>query len=378
MPIKIIRQDITKIECDAIVNAAKNSLLGGGGVDGAIHQAAGPKLLEECKTLGGCKTGEAKITYGYNLPAKYVIHTVGPIWQGGSNGEAELLASCYRNSLALAKECLLNSIAFPMISTGIYGYPKAEAFNIAMREAKAFLEENEMMIYLIVFSRESLEATKDFCPDIEQYINDNYVFNLETRVMPSASLSFNNSPDENLRHSLFRKKSKKRLEPIADEPKVIAPSPDKEFAPCATQDIAEVDYQCYAPSFDPDSYDSDLDKVLNGIVDESFSQMVFRKIDEQGITDPECYKRSNLDKKLFSKIKKPDYKPSKKTALALAIGLRLNQKEAEELLMKAGFAFNPSDMGDVIVKYFIEHSYYDIHNINMALYQRDQQLLGSF
>ena len=339
MPLDIVRNDITKMKVDAIVNAANESLLGGGGVDGAIHHAAGAGLLAECRTLGGCKTGKAKITGGYNLPAKYVIHTVGQIYNDGNHGEKALLESCYRESLTLAKEYNCETVAFPLISSGVYGYPKDQALKVAIDVISDFLLENEMTVYIVIFDKAAYKISEKLFSDIAEYIDDNYV-------------------DE---HTDYRRESIRMNVPMA---------------PCAKRKKADVDFleicDCKAMVAE-----DDLDAKLQQI-DESFSQMLLRKIDEKGMTDAECYKKANIDRKLFSKIRSDvHYKPSKPTALAFAISLELSLDETEDMLRKAGFALSHSNKFDIIIEYFISKGNYNIFEINEALFAFDQSLLGA-
>ena len=340
MPLQLIRQDITKMHCDAIVNAAKNSLLGGGGVDGAIHRAAGPKLLEECRGLGGCPTGQAKITGAYELPCEYVIHTVGPVWQGGTRGEQTQLADCYRNSLLLAKAHGCESIAFPLISSGIFGYPKDRALRVAVDTIGAFLMENDMLVYLVIYDRAGYQISTKLFADIKTYIDDHYVD----------------------AHRDTRRRERRR---------------ESMAFPAEAESICE-DAVCAAPmaSFAAAPIGA-LDDALKQI-DESFSQMLLRKIDEKGMTDAQCYKKANIDRKLFSKIRSDiHYRPSKTTAIAFAIALELPLDEARDMLMKAGFALSRSSKFDIIVEYFIRAGNYNIYEINEALFAFDQSLLGA-
>lgn len=338
MPLKLIRNDITRVSCDAIVNAANNSLLGGGGVDGAIHRAAGPELLEECRTLNGCPTGEAKITKGYRLPCRYVIHTVGPIYQDGMHGEEMLLRSCYRSSLRLAAEYECESAAFPLISAGAYGYPKEEALRIATEEITSFIMEHDMLVYIVVFDQKAFQISSRLYSDIQSYIDENY----------AAS------------HADSRREQRRR------HAKYSLPSISSIFSKESREEEA-VGYAAMEESLE--------DRLK--VIDESFSEMLLRKIDEAGMTDSECYKKANIDRKLFSKIRSnPSYKPSKATVLAFAIALELPIQETEEMLMKAGFAFSSASKADIIVEYFIRRGEYDIFTINDALFAFDQATLG--
>lgn len=355
MPLEIVRNDITKMQVDAVVNAANSSLMGGGGVDGAIHRAAGSGLLAECMTLGGCKTGEAKITKGYKLPAKHIIHTVGPVWKGGGNNEKALLASCYKSSLTLAAENGCESVAFPLISAGTYGYPRAEAIRVAVDTIGAFLAEHEMTVYLVIFDKDSFEIGSRLFMDISQFIDDNY------------AEQHDDSRSRRLEAPRMFKVAAPSVQSI--KPKVAA-----DMFEAAQEELCggNVSATVLCANAAPASLEDALCQL-----DESFSQMLLRKIDEKGMTDAQCYKKANIDRKLFSKIRGDiHYRPSKPTVLAFAIALELPLAETKNMLMKAGYALSRSSKSDIIVEYFIQHGNYNIFEINEALFAFDQSLLG--
>ncbi len=387
MPLQIIRDDITRVRCDAIVNAANCSLLGGGGVDGAIHRAAGPELLKECRTLGGCATGQAKITKGYRLPCRYVIHTPGPIWRGGTHGEPELLASCYEQSLILARDHGCETVAFPLISAGVYGYPKAEAVRIAADTISRFLSEEapDMTVFLVVFDKGSFLISEELYKDIRSFVDDNYVEELQKdpelfgeRRLNSQSLPFPASapcPAEGAApkaEKTSRRQSGGFFGKRMSRREKSSPA-ESMIAPCEEEAVFE-DLSAAAPSV---SRSLSLEQML-GSIDESFSEMLMRKIDERNMKDSECYKKANIDRKLFSKIRSDRlYKPSKSTVLAFAIALELSLDETADMLQKAGFALSNSSKSDIIIRYFIINGIYDIFTINETLFSFDQKLLGA-
>ena len=342
MPLEIVRNDITKMAVDAIVNAAKESLLGGGGVDGCIHRAAGPELLAECQTLGGRKTGDAKITKAYRLPCKYVIHTVGPVWNGGQYGEREQLVSCYRTSLALAKEHRCETVAFPLISSGIFGYPKDQALRVAVDTIGEFLMENDITVYIVIFDRAAYQISGKLFADIAEYIDDHYV-------------------DE---HTDSRRERLRRLNRLESKSIICEDAaPDFMAVPCAPMAMNVVG--------------GSLDDMLDDL-DAGFSETLLKLIDRTGKKDSEIYKKANVDRKLFSKIRNnPDYKPSKATAIAFAIALELDLEETKDFIVRAGFALSRSSKFDVIIEYFIKQKNYDVFAINEALFAFDQSLLGA-
>ncbi len=347
MPFEIVRNDITKMRTDAIVNAANPALTPGGGVCGAIFKAAGFEKLEAaCRGIGRCETGGAVITPGFELQAKYIIHAVGPVWQGGSKNEPELLKSCYRSALELAQRHRVRSIAFPLISSGIFGYPKAEALKTAVSAISEFLLEHDMSVYLVVYERGAVVLSEKLLGRIRSYIDEHYV---ETHNVP---------------------RPRAEMEILSQFANHTGALPDlaEHFArPAAAPQSAAAKLK-KRRSLD--------DAVKN--LGESFSHMLLRLIDEKGMTDVEFYKRANIDRKLFSKIRKGGaYNPSKSTAVACAVALRLSLDETLDLISKAGYTLSHSSLADVIVEYFIESGVSDIYEINEALFAFGQRLLGA-
>lgn len=334
MPLRIIRDDITRVKADAIVNAANSQLRAGGGVCGAIFAAAGEaELSQACRAIGHCPTGQAVITPGFQLPAKFVIHAVGPVWQGGQHGERELLASCYRAALELALAHRLRSIAFPLISTGIYGYPKAEALQVAIRVIGAFLLEHDMTVTLVVYDGASFAISEKLFSSIAAYIDDRYLDEHpdRRRYRQLEAFDVNESPAVQYEMQLVREeKASRSLDDLVKHP------------------------------------------------DETFSQMLLRLIDEKGLTDAVVYKRANIDRRHFSKIRgDAQYQAKKATALALAIALELNLDETRDLLARAGYALSRSSKMDIIIEYFLTEGNHNIFEINEALFAFDQPLLGA-
>ena len=345
MPLQIIRQDITKMRVDAIVNTTNEEMIGYSGVDLAVHEGAGPELDAECARIAPLGLGTAKITAGYNLPARYIIHTSGPVWHGGLLGESIILRSCYVESLKLAVEKGLESVAFPLISSGAYGYPKEQVLKFAVQVITGFLDEHELDVYLCVFDRTSYQFSQELFDEISEFIDDEYAEEQENNSYLTAFLDMDFS---------LMSSDEKCLSSAPPLQKMMAPK-----------------VLC----------NSAVGKSLHEYMEtkeKSFGWKLFELIDKSGMTDVECYKKANVDKKTFSKIKcNPDtYKPSKQTAVAFAIALKLNLDETQELLATAGLTLSKSFVFDKIIRYFIQKGNYNIFEINEALFEFDQVLLG--
>lgn len=335
MPLLIVHDDITKLEVDAIVNAANSELRMGGGVCGAIFRASGPiEMQAACNALSPIKTGEAIYTPGFNLPAKNVIHAVGPIYDKAKHSESEqLLSNAYTASLKIAKDNGFESIAFPLISSGIYGYPKAEALEVATKSISSFLDGYDMEVYLVIHDRNTFEISKSLEEGVSEYIDN--------------------------RLNTFQ----------------------------ISEEISRIEYEEYLENYTIQNIQvdskptrrtpNDLDEILSQL-DDSFSTTLLKLIDSKSMSDVEVYKRANIDRRLFSKIRSDEnYSPSKRTAIALSIALELTLSETNELLELAGFALSPSNIFDVIIEYFIVNQKYNIFDINEVLFKYDQPLLGS-
>lgn len=348
MPFSIVRSDIARLDVDAVVNAANEGLLAGGGVCGAIFSAAGHKRLQAaCCRIAPCPTGSAMVTRGFDLPARWIIHAVGPCWIDGRHGEERLLRRAYRSALDQAARLRVASVAFPLISAGIYGYPPSAAFDIACEEIRRFLSDHagtdvgDMRVVLAVYDRQAFAASLDSYGEVALRIEDaqgeKSFFSFDGAALAAESLDLN---------------------------ALSAPVAEPEYATASCRQTRAID-------------EEEIAELLDGL-DASFSQMVLSLIDARGLTDVEVYKRANLSRQLFSKIRRDrGYKPTKATAVALAIALELSLDECDDLLERAGYSLSTSSKFDVIVRYFIERECYDIYKLNAMLFAFDQPLLGS-
>ena len=343
MPFEIVRNDITNMVVDAIVNTANPRPVIGLGTDSRIHEKAGPGLLAARQKIGTIEVGQAAVTPAFSLQAKYVIHTVGPVWDGGSRGEEALLRSCYDRSLQLAVAQGCKSVAFPLISTGNYGFPKDRALQIAISAFSTFLMEQEMQIYLVVFDRTSFKLSEKLFQSVASYIDEHYVAACEFAPRSAAV--------EN-RRSVLRRREVER-----SERREVG-----EFMPCTPMAAAK---------------SISLEDMLRK-QDAGFTETLLRLIDQSGKKDSEIYKKALLSKQHFSKIRNnPDYKPTKPTAIALALALELDLEATRDLIGRAGYALTNSSKFDLIIRYFIEHGEYNLVEINCMLFEHDQSLLGS-
>ena len=338
MPFEIVRNDIVNMQVDAVVNTANPNPVIGSGVDSGIHKKAGHELLVARQKIGCIDFGDAAITPGFDLDARYVIHTVGPVWKDGSHREEQILSSCYRNSLTLAKEHECESIAFPLIATGNYGFPKPLALQIAVREISTFLLENEMQVYLVVFGREAFALSEKLFKSVNSYIDENYIRSKKLDEYGTESMYGSRLETRRIRE----------------------------------QECADMSVGAAIP-MDSD----DWGQLINDL-DAGFSETLLQLIDRTGKKDSEIYKKANVDRKLFSKIRNNmDYRPSKTTALAFAFALELDVDETKDFISRAGFALSHSSKFDVIVEYFLVNRNYNVFELNEVLFAFDQPLIGA-
>ena len=346
MPFLMIRNDITKVAADAIVNPANRNLLQGSGTSRAIYQAAGEQeLTAACEAIGRCDLGRAVCTPAFGLPATYIFHAVCPAWHGGGFGEAEQLAGAYHSALELAAKYHCESVAFPLLSSGNYGYPKEQAFRIAVDTITQYVMEHDLTVYLVLYDRHSLAVSRKLFASVEEYIDDHYV------AQNDESYQF----DRRRRESVERRRW--RLEEEATPMLETAAAPP----PPATTPMAA----------------RSLEHLMDNL-GESFTTRLLRLIDERGLKDSTVYKQSNISRQHFSKIQcNRDYNPKKKTVLAFAVGLHLSEDETIDLLKSAGYAFSDGSKRDWIVRYCLEHKIYNINQVNTLLFEYDQEQLGA-
>ncbi len=357
MPFEIVRNDIVNMKVDAVVNTANPQPRIGYGVDAGIHRKAGPKLLEARKALGRIEVGCAAITLAFDLDAEYVIHAVGPVWQDGNHEEARLLRQCYDRALQLAWEHRCESVAFPLLSAGNHGFPKKMALQIAVSAFSGFLMEHEMQIYLVVFSKEAVQLSEKLFRDVASYIDETYVFGARLEEYGVADKRDVRKAELELYRTELQRKMRLRREMAAQE---------------------NICHSAAASAL-PDSVggQSELMRLLEN-TDAGFSETLLRLIDRTGKKDSEIYKKANVDRKLFSKIRNnPDYKPSKATALAFALALELNLEETRDFIARAGYAFSHANYFDIIVEYFIKSGNYDVFELNKVLFAFEQPLIGA-
>lgn len=338
MPFEIVRNDITKMQVDAIVNAASRLPRFNAGVDAAIHKKAGPALLAARKEIGYIAPGTAAITPAFELDAEYVIHAATPGWMGGLHGEMKLLRSAYDQCLELALRNNCDSIAFPLLASGNHGFPKPKALQAAIAAFSEFLMEHEMQIYLVVFSKESVTLSEKLVHTVESYIDENYVASYEEDIYGGSEECY------------LRNRYEKRSVCEVRETYMAAP--------------------CTSAPMSLDDYIKEKDA--------GFTETLLELIKKSGQKNATIYKKANISKQHFSKIiNNPNAKPSKPTAIALALALELDLEATKDLIGRAGYALTNSSTFDLIIRYFIEHKQYNVIEINIALYEFDQSLLGA-
>ena len=376
MPFQIIKGDITKLKVDAIVNAANTGLQMGGGVCGAIFAAAGARALQaECDRIGGVETGEAVITGGYGLPARYVIHTAGPVWHGGGRGEKELLEACYRNSLELAAGRSLSSIAFPVISSGIYGYPAEQAMDVAVRTIGAFLagHDDDLDVFLVVFGRAGFTTDPALKADIDRFIAER---SESAQPFAERSESARARVDDRFAGDESVPEDWDELQIFTGCESGLESEPDEEASIEYNGPVASLEYAALIEFNDLEELRGPARAAVIAKPEPAFSARLRKLIIAKGLDDVEVYKRANLSRQHWSKIiSHPDYQPGKRTVFALAVAMRLNIDETRDLLLAAGFALSPSYKFDLIIEYFITNRKYDIYEINEVLFQYEQPLL---